>query len=401
MMPRRDQRSELTLRGWSLCGTALGLVIVSRLLGLVELLVVGVVGLTLAGASLLWVRSRRLDLELARSLGSARLHVGGDGRVDLTVTNRGRAATPVLALDERFGDGRRAARFLLPALNPGARGRAAYRIPTARRGHYAVGPLVAVLTDPFGFARRAFEVGPVDQVTVYPRLHDVAAPPLGGGGRRATTDAIRARAISLDGDEFTALREYEVGDDLRKVHWPATARTGELFIRQDVAYREPQVVVLLDTRADVYDGPSFEVAVEAVASILVRLIRDGRRLAVRTTSGTELCRAEDPAVGLDRLSVLEPSVEERGLDAAAAVSGGALLVVVTGSPPVAELRALATDRRRSVILVTTGALATAGGPASPSLAHVDASSGTFAAAWNRAVLTAGPERPAWTGASRP
>jgi uncharacterized protein (DUF58 family) len=388
MISPRGPRSELTRRGWSLCGTAVGLVVVSRLLGLVELLVVGAVSLALLAVSAIWVHGRRLDLELARSLGSTRLHVGSDGRVDLTVTNRAPGATPVLALDERFGDGRRAARFLLPALNPGARARAAYRIPTARRGHYAVGPLVASLTDPFGFARRAFEVGVIDQVTVYPRLHDIHAPPLGGGGRRATTDAIRARAISLDGDEFTALREYEVGDDLRKVHWPATARTGELFIRQDVAYREPQVVVVLDTRVSVYDEPAFEIAIEAVASILVRLTRDGRRLAVRTTGGAELCRAEDPAVGLDRLSVLEPSDEDRGLEAAAA-AGGALLVVVSGSPSAADRRALAAERRRTVILVTTaGAGHGPAVPATPGLVHVDASSGRFAAAWNRAVLTA-------------
>jgi hypothetical protein len=86
--------------------------------------------------------------------------------------------------------------------------------------------------------------------------------------------------------------------------------------------------------------------------------------------------------------VLEPSDEDRGLEAAAA-AGGALLVVVSGSPSSADRRALAAERRRTVILVTT---ANAGHgpavPATPGLVHVDASSGRFAAAWNRAVLTA-------------
>ncbi len=382
-----SRRIELTRRGWSLCGAACGLVITSRLLGVIELLVLGVVGLGLLAGALLWVRAQRPLLELGRSVAPTRVHVGGEGRVDLTITNRGKTATPLLSVDERFGDGRRAARFLLPPVGPGDSARAAYRIPTVRRGNYAIGPMITSLSDPFGLAQTSGELGAVDEVTVYPRIHDLASPPLGGGGLRTSADAVRARSVRLDGDEFAALREYEIGDDLRKVHWPATARTGELFIRQDASYREPHVIVVLDTRADAHDDESFEVAVEIVASLLVRLTRDGRRVAVRTTGGAVLCSADDGAVGLDRLSAV-------GLDPAARVldpgvgAGQSLVVLVTGAvdPNDSEPLRRAVQPHRPVLLVTTGSRDTPTPPPG-GVTRIDIGDRDIAEAWNRAVLT--------------
>jgi uncharacterized protein (DUF58 family) len=391
---RAESRTlELTRRGWSLCGAACGLVVTSRILGVIELLVLGVVGLALLGASTLWVRGQHPALALDRAIGPARIHVGGDGRVDIEITNRGPRPTPLLTLDERFGDGRRAARFLLPPLTSGATSRAAYRIPTVRRGHYAIGPMIATLSDPFGVAQAVIEVGAVDQVTVYPRIHEIAPPPLGGGGMRASADAVRARSVTLDGDEFAALREYEIGDDLRKVHWPATARTGELFIRQDASYREPHVAVVLDTRAEAHDADSFELAVEVVASLLVRLTRDGRRVAVRTTGGAALCTADDAAVGLDRLSSIEVDTSARGLDAGVG-SGQSLVVVVTGRVDAGDTTPLrrAVQPNRPVVLVTTRTddrLA----PAMSGVINVDVRDRDFVGAWNRSVLTRAPASP--------
>ena len=63
----------------------------------------------------------------------------------------------------------------------------------------------------------------------------------------AEHEAIAARAVVSDlGDEFVTLRDYEVGDDLRRVHWRSTARTGELMIRQDEARWRSRAAVVLD-----------------------------------------------------------------------------------------------------------------------------------------------------------
>ena len=101
-----------------------------------------------------------------------------------------------------------------------------------------------------------------------PRVHDIVAPVAVGSRISAEHEPCGARAVVSDlGDEFLTLREYEVGDDLRRVHWRSTARTGELMIRQDEARWRSRAAVVLDVRPGAHDAASFEVAVEAAASV--------------------------------------------------------------------------------------------------------------------------------------
>ena len=75
------------------------------------------------------------------------------------------------------------------------------------------------------------------------------------------------------------IREYRDGDDLRRIHWPATARTGDLMVRQEDRPAQRRAVVLLDPRPDAHGGSgatgSFEWAVSACASIAAHLCESG------------------------------------------------------------------------------------------------------------------------------
>ncbi len=112
---------------------------------------------------------------------------------------------------------------------------------------FPVGPLRAERTDPFGLARRTTDVAPVADLTVYPRVDAVHPLPDSPGSDRHL-NAPRA-AFGVAGEDFYALRPYEVGDDLRRVHWPSTARRDELMIRQNETPWQGRATVLLDTRA--------------------------------------------------------------------------------------------------------------------------------------------------------
>ena len=82
------------------------------------------------------------------------------------------------------------------------------------------------------------------------------------------------------------MRQYQEGDDLRRIHWPSVARTGELMIRQDESSRRASGLVFLDTRADALGQshtPAFERAVSVAASIGVLLSRRGFVLRLGTT----------------------------------------------------------------------------------------------------------------------
>jgi uncharacterized protein (DUF58 family) len=397
----------LTRRGWTLAGAASGLVVAGRLLGAVELSVLGVITVSLLFAAWLWVRSRKRVVRVERSVHPHRVHVGGDARVDIEVDDPGPADSPQLMLTDVFDGGRRAARFLVPSLSRGQRARAAYRVPTNRRGRYSLGPISLTVTDPFGLARRSWPAGAADEVTIRPRVHELRPPPGAPGRlRSASPFAVRFHAPAVDGEEFLTLREYEVGDDLRRIHWRSTARTGELVVREDEAQWQPRAVVLLDTRPSAHDEASFEAAVEATASVVARLARsvlpvevittDGRTLGVTGTGGRHGLGGE--ALIMDQLAVVETSAPEHLAGAVrplrAQVRRG-LLVAVMGTlarPDLDLVNALGAPNAPLVLVHTRGGDAHAPASATRSSAGVivvDGTAGRFAGAWDAAMVTRG------------
>ncbi len=369
-------------------GAAFGLVIGSYLLGTEEMLAVGLAALALVAGAAAWLRFQSPPaLAVSRRVHPDRLHVGSEGRIDLLVENLGRRTTPLLAATDWFDEGRRAARFLVPPLAAGATARAAYRIPTRRRGRYRVGPLAIGVTDPFGVARRTEPSAGEAELVVRPRVHDILAPVAVGSRISAEHEASAARAVVSDlGDEFVTLRDYAVGDDLRRVHWRSTARTGELMIRQDEARWRSRAAVVLDVQPGAHDAASFEVAVEAAASVAARLARLRRRVELITSAGEVLGTAGDPrhdvidvlaTVGpdeTDRLaSVFEQLRSHRRVD---------LVIAVLGRVAPDTLRALATFGGIGVIVVLTQPAVVA---PHTSVVVVDASATPFATAWNQTL----------------
>jgi uncharacterized protein (DUF58 family) len=391
----------LTRRGWTLTGAASGLLLAGRLLGALELTILGVVTLSLLGLAWLWVRSRTRVVVVERSVRPVRVHVGGDARVDLEVEDTGAADSPQLLLTDVFDGGRRAARFLIPALRRGQRARAAYRVPTNRRGRYTLGPITLTVTDPFGLARRSWVTGAEDEVTICPRVHELRPPPGAPGRlRSASPFAVRFHAPAVDGEEFLTLREYEVGDDLRRIHWRSTARTGELVVREDEAQWQPRAVVLLDTRAGAHDDASFEAAVEATASVVARLVRSALPVEVITTDGRTLGATGTgrrhgigvEALIMDELAVVEPGGADNLVAVARplrAAQRRGLLVAVMGTMTKPQFDAIAALGGPTAPLVLVMARPDPGlSPrASSSIVTVDGTVGGFVSAWDTAMVT--------------
>jgi uncharacterized protein (DUF58 family) len=385
-----SRRVEVTRRGWSLIGAAAGLVVGSYLLGAVELLALAVVAVAVVAGGAAWLAfGSGVDLAMTRRVRPPRLQVGGEGRIDLTMENRASRATPLLTATDWFDEGRRAARFLVPPLAPGATARAAYRIPTRRRGRYQVGPLVVRASDPFGLTRRALaEVGETD-VLVRPRIHEIVAPVAVGSRVSSDADAVARRSVVSDlGDEFLTLRDYELGDDLRRVHWRSTARTGELMIRQDEARWRSRAAIVLDVHPDGHDVESFELAVEATASVVARLVRLQRRVEVITSAGTVLGTGGDPRHDvLDRLATVAADRDDRlatVLEHLRSHRRVDLVVAVLGRVGTDVTRALGGLAGIDAIAVLTQPL---GLTTTTSLVVVDASAKPFSVAWNEALST--------------
>ncbi|MDP8936408.1 MAG: DUF58 domain-containing protein [Actinomycetota bacterium] len=379
----------LTRRGWALIAGSVLMAVAGRLLGVVELYVLAAGGAVLVVSGVVLVVTRSFDLDASRHLYPPRVHAGDDSRVELVIRNRGRSRTPVLALQDALGGGPRRARFLLPPLGPGQEDRASYRLPTERRGVFSIGPLEASVTDPFGVATRAGDVAPVAELVVYPHVDAVVPLSHTAGGDQMATSS-HPSAVGPSGYDFYALRGYQVGDDLRRVHWPSTARRDELMIRQQELPWQGRATVVLDTRRRFHTDASFESAVSAAASILTACWRDGSAVRLLSTDGTDSgfgtgeahlegllsCLAfvgPGPADHVERLASTPPP-------------GGSVAVVATADVPVEDIGLLGRLAGRSGGLITVVVDGTRGRPpvVGGTVVRVTATSG-FPDAWNAAV----------------
>ena len=123
--------------------------------------------------------------------------------------------------------------------------------------------------------RRSRSAWPARPPTAAPRARADRLPPRRRasprrrGGRRPRPARRRANpnVARPQGDDFYALRDYVVGDDLRRVHWPSTARHDELMVRQDEMPWQGRATVLLDVRRAAHTAASLELAVSAAASV--------------------------------------------------------------------------------------------------------------------------------------
>lgn len=280
-------------------GAAL-LVTVGTVLSYPELALLGTAGLLVVGYAAGYA-SWQPRLAVRRSVHPDRVARGEQCVVTLHVDGGRRRGAVNLLAEERCGD-----RWLpvpLTRLRSGTGTTVRYPVPTERRGVLPVGPLRVLRRDLFGLVSVARQHGEPVGVWVRPRVHPLRAVPAGV-------------ARSLDGQHdrvphgsitFDSLREYVVGDELRRVHWRTSARVGQLMVREHVDTSLPRLVVLLDNRAvahpDTVAGASetFEVACEAAASVISAATRAELPVSLRMV-------VDDPQVAgtarhpLDRLA---------------------------------------------------------------------------------------------------
>lgn len=393
----------LTRRGVGAVAGAIALAVAGRVFGVLELFVLaaGVAGLLVAGFATVMVR--RATLRAVRHVQPARVHVGDESRVDLLVENRGRFRSPVVTLRDSFDGGARQARFLSAPIASRGRDHATYRLPADRRGRFELGPLEAKRADPFGLVARTTYIAAVAELTVYPAIENIVPMAPARGHRPATSHPATAGPT---GEDFATLRAYEVGDDLRRVHWPSTARLDELMIRQLDHPLEGHATVLLDLRAAQHTDASLERAVSAAASLVVASSRAGFLVRLATTEGVDsgfgAGKAHVDAV-MERLAVAQAGPGDHLAGVVGALSrsrhGGPTAFVGTDALPTGDLALVARlqSRQRPMAMVLFGR--DGGGPtqsaeragAVATVVHVGASD-PFAPAWNRAMAPGGAGR---------
>lgn len=244
--------------------------------------------LLLVAASYL-LAPRNLKLEATRAGMRARAQEGDrlDVRVELTA-QRG-VSTFVLEerVPERLG---RTVKVPVPRLARGASVDHSYSLRCERRGVYTVGPLVAVTSDPLGLTERETLLADEFELLVHPRIEHVSDRPL---TRRYEDPPIRPPVSRPwpSGLEFYGLREFRPGDELRRIVWRASARTGKIMVREAEEGITDAITIIIDTDRGSHSwegdhSESFETGVRAAASLAVRHLRDGYEIRSEANQGT-------------------------------------------------------------------------------------------------------------------
>jgi uncharacterized protein (DUF58 family) len=140
-----------------------------------------------------------------------------------------------------------------------------YRVTAIQRGAYRVGPAEAVSGDPFGIFQHTTTLGARSEILVYPKVY--TPEQLGLPFRQAMGTLAARRALHEDPTLLAGSREYRPGDSQRRMHWKATARTGELQVRVCDPSTTAQLLVVLNlnTFQHVWQGVNLE-RMEAVIS---------------------------------------------------------------------------------------------------------------------------------------
>jgi uncharacterized protein (DUF58 family) len=203
------------------------------------------------------------------------------------------------------------------------------------RGIYSLGDFIIESSFPFIFFTKRIKARVEGEVTVYPEIKDVELPALFRGRGDEGRSARPGR-----GEELFMMREFRHGDDMKMVHWKASAKADKLMVREP-AEEEPRAVTVVLDDAGRPEPAVFERCVTYAASAAWKLIEDGFFVALVTSSkhlpfggGREQLYKI-----LDALAAIEEK-ETSDCPADDEITGGRLLVLKSGT---SALRGLAAS----------------------------------------------------------
>lgn len=325
----------LTRRGACTLAVAVVLIALGLVAGYPLPVALGAIGVGAVVAAL-GVAGRKPRVEVIRELYPDRVERGGRAVITLRVHNPGTRRQGGFTAVDRVGEDR--VTVAVRPLAAGAEQPYLNELPTGRRGRHEVGPLTLFRADALGLGRSELSLGGTAALWVYPRTHPVGAVtgglPLHHHDGEATETSPRG---SLD---LREVRPYVPGDEVRHLHWKATARTGQLMIRDYADPHQPQFTVLLDDRHEM-TAPEFEEAVELAASLVVAAADADHRCRLVTPGGVDV----ETASGWDAVQrylaelCVITRTEEAGLPlvpGALARAGGGTFVVISSAVTVSS-----------------------------------------------------------------
>jgi uncharacterized protein (DUF58 family) len=342
-----------TRAGWGVLAAGFAFVAAGRVVGGIEFYVPGAAAIVAVVAAVLLRRLRPSRIAISKQLTPPRVPAGEPARVDLEIVNLTTVRSPLIRLHDAVS-GTRGVHLSIAPLPPDATTRGAYRLPTTRRGVIELGPTRLDDVDPLGLARRSHHLDSMVRLIVHPLIEAVPVRRVPAGDDPLLGEELR-QSLGLSDEEFDGLRPYAPGDDLRRVHWPSSARQDELQVRQFRPPRHGRLTLAIDSRPPGDSADALDVTTSIAASIAASVLAAGDATRIESTDGRTtplvLGNAQlDPL--LEFLALLEggsPTIHP------AIPTSGGTVVAITANPRIAtdrDARLTFGQRMRARIIVT-------------------------------------------------
>jgi uncharacterized protein (DUF58 family) len=157
-----------------------------------------------------------------------------------------------------------------------------------RRGRFTLGPVWVTSGDPFGIFRVSRKLTDGTIVVVYPRT--VPLPRFGRVPGELPGGSVQGIRVQFSTPNVASVREYLPGDAFNRIHWPTTARTTRLMVREFELDPTADVWIVLDLDVDAHTGSGLEsteeYAVTAAASLARHLLDQGRAVGLVSQTAT-------------------------------------------------------------------------------------------------------------------
>lgn len=249
------------------------------------------------GVTLVWRRYGLEEVHYRRSFSRERVFPGEEVTVEISMENAKVLPLPWIEAQDDFpsmldfpnltlqGSTRaRTAIFrTLFSVRPFERVRRRYQVICGKRGYHRFGPVQLRTGDVFGFSTQTETIETIDYLTVFPAVVPVTA--FGLPAKQPFGDDRPVRPLLEDPLRFNGVRPYAPGDQPRRIHWRASARTGDLQSKQYERSATPTLAIFLDVNTferfwEGLDPERLEVAISATASLAAHGLEERRQVGL-------------------------------------------------------------------------------------------------------------------------
>ncbi len=260
-------------------------------------------GIVISGLLSEWALQR---IRVKRELPTV-LRAGEPALVGLRVKNKNQFWSSFsLVVEDRLESGHVGGRCFFLKVGPGETRESAYALTPERRGELQLSNVRLSTQFPFGLFEKSRDLDLPAKLVAFPRR---VRPPMGispeGGRQGEQPDRHPRTTASAEGD-LHGLKDYRIGDDVRLIHWKATARHRRLILAERERLRRRQVTLVVDNRGDLSDPRAVEAldrAVENAAALAERQLADGSEVGL-SVSGISLPPGAGPGHARSLLSTL-------------------------------------------------------------------------------------------------